>query len=894
MRGTCGNAGQNLYVSRAGVLQRIHQYDLNKDGYTDLVFCNGQDHRERIPAYVYRDPLGEATRIDLPSDGAMAGTVADLNGNGFDDLVLGMVYDGSTTTDLNAIIYYGGPGGWCERRHQRIPAPFCTAVAAGDFTGRGRVELAFLCFGKVRIFAQSEPGFEPQGYVELDIEGDQLGAADLDGDGCAELLVRGATGKIVIYWGGEGGIDPARMTVAHPGATGPRAHAGSPDHQDGAFEEDARSADATPLVQVVRLDGVPHVFAPDDACVRLIPVAPDGTVGEALILECRHAMAVEAGDVNGNGRDDLVFAAREPGQDAECSWIYWGGEGGLSDARRTALSCHRACDVAVGDLDGNGFADIVICQNQTASSFTGESLVYRGGPAGVDPNPIRLRSEDARRGFIVRPSPDRDAQVVFVNHFGGGKTGDVKAAVFWGGSEGYAPDRSTELPGRCAVEAVCCDFNDDGRPDVMLANCAEMSLDDDPGSFVYLNGPQGFPAAPSQALPTCRAHGAACADLNRDGYLDLVFCGFTNAELLIFYGTADGFDTANPSRIRLEHDGVEYREPRWIYLADLNGNGWLDLVVPTLEGGRSFILWGGPHGFSMARCQVLSVVRGTCAQAADLTGNGYLDLMIGGHKSDPTGPFTSFVHIYWNDEDGLREDNRMLLPAKTAHGMAVADFNNDGLLDFAVCSYDDGRGDRDIDSYIYWNRAGRGFAAADRTRLPTHSAAGCFAADFNEDGWIDLAVANHKTFGDHVGDSHVWWNGPDGFDRRNVTALPTIGAHGMSTVNPGNIMDRGPEEYYVSCPFKLPGDATVQSISWEAELPPKSWVAAQLRWAGAETDLSHAAWQGPEETAGWFAGGDPVPNVPAGSWIQYRLALGARNGGTTPRVSEVAVYYRRL
>ena len=33
-RGTFGNAGQNLYVSRAGVLQRIHLFDLNKDGWT--------------------------------------------------------------------------------------------------------------------------------------------------------------------------------------------------------------------------------------------------------------------------------------------------------------------------------------------------------------------------------------------------------------------------------------------------------------------------------------------------------------------------------------------------------------------------------------------------------------------------------------------------------------------------------------------------------------------------------------------------------------------------------------------------------------------------------------------------------------------------------------------
>ena len=46
-RGSMGNAGHNLYVSRAGVLQRIYQFDLNGDGYIDLVFSNDHDHGEK-------------------------------------------------------------------------------------------------------------------------------------------------------------------------------------------------------------------------------------------------------------------------------------------------------------------------------------------------------------------------------------------------------------------------------------------------------------------------------------------------------------------------------------------------------------------------------------------------------------------------------------------------------------------------------------------------------------------------------------------------------------------------------------------------------------------------------------------------------------------------------
>ena len=210
-RGTCGNAGHNLYVSRAGVLQRIHQYDLNKDGYLDLIFCNSQNHWERPPAYVYRDVLGDATRIELPSEGAWSGAVADLNGDGYDDLVLGM-WNNGIRSDLNAIIYYGSPDGLSESRQGQVPVPLCTSVAAGDFNGDGKPDLAFLSRGQVRVFYQSELGFEPKRFIDLEIEGDQLAAGDLDGDGYADLIVRSKEGKICVYWGGVDGIDPIKVT----------------------------------------------------------------------------------------------------------------------------------------------------------------------------------------------------------------------------------------------------------------------------------------------------------------------------------------------------------------------------------------------------------------------------------------------------------------------------------------------------------------------------------------------------------------------------------------------------------------------------------------------------------------------------------------------------------
>jgi len=885
--GSFGNGGQNLYVSAAGVLQRIHHMDLDGDGRADWLICNSQNHWERPPCYVYREPFSDQQPVALPSDGSISGTVADLNGDGYADLVLAMDYNGSRS-DLNAFIYYGGPEGLGEHSRLEIPVPRARAVACGDFNGDGRPDLAFVSEGRLRVFYQSELGFEPRRFTDLELETGELAAADLDGDGYADLYVLGEGGRAHVYWGGPEGLEASRCTVVQSEADA----AATREEADGVPETEAVQP-INPRAAVVRLNAVPHLFLPATDRVRLIPVSASRALREATVIPCPHALAVAVADVNGDGQEDLVFASRGVFEGRECSWVYWGGPEGFSAAARTALPSRGACDVAAGDLAGDGCADIALCQDRTEDSFTYHSLLYRATPAGIEPEPVRLESHDARRVFIARTSPARRPQVIVVNHRARRSGGDVDPVIYFnGGTEGFSAERSRRLKGRDAVDAVCCDLSDSGYPDIVTANCSENAVKLDPGSFLFPGGAEGYAYEPALAFPTTRAHGVCCGDLNRDGYLDLVFVGFNNPDLLIFYGGPEGFDLEHPQAIRMEIDGVLYKEPRWVYLADLNNDGWLDLFVPEITADRSFILWNGPEGFSLERRQTLSVLSAACAQAADLTGNGYLDLVIGGHTPSLQGPHDSFIYIYWNGPEGLSEDRRTQLPALGVEALAIADFNRDGNLDIFAANYHDGRV-RDIDSFIYWGGEGGRFSAERKSRLFMHSAAGAVAADFNDDGWIDVAVGYHKVANDHLGHSAVWWNGPEGFSPERTTTVPSEGPHGMTRVGTANQADGGAEEFYTSAPHPIPEGMAPGCIDWEATIPGRTWVRAQVRVADSAAGLEDAPWQGPEGEGGWYQRGDSIAAPAAGrGWLQYRLALGAPNGAGSPRVSEVRVSWR--
>ncbi len=847
--GEFGNGGQNIYVSRKGILQRIFQYDLNHNGYIDLVFANCQNHHESAESYVYASDGNQ--RFDLPGQGSVSGLADDLNDTGYQDIVIAGRYD-MAAPYATSEIYFGSASGYSENNHIKLPTPWSENVTSGRFKpGAKSLVFAMPIYKQIRIFDQNNGGFEWSNFIDWDVPANQVAAIDLDGDGFDELVTVSndlTFGRV--YWGDENGLDPENYTELPQLTPDDIQLFKYADNLKSQMEKDVHVA---PQLRTGKLNGRSVISWATGK--KVVFFAADSNRKLERIGEQPAAGAIAC-----TIKNDLVAIAARPE-----SFIFKNGE------CVAKIATPQASDAAVGKDDlvyfsNNGGDKTYTCE---CLQLTEDGTVLR-----------KFEGEDTRR-IIPLDNPDFSG-VLLVNRYSRSSIGFDRSYIYWGSKDGYSKDNKLEVPSWCAVDSLCADFDDDGWAELLIGNNSENSMYLNPGHHLHYFGPDGFIPEKTRTLPNELGWGVICGDVDHDGYLEIISSCDKWSNIRIYHGKTN-FTTWEDIPVNAGN-GL-----RWIGAYDLNNNGYLDLVLPYKN--NPLILWGGPEGYSMERSQKLNCYYSLSTNAADLTGNGYLDLIIGGHtetvESDgylkPRQPHHSYVYIYWGGPEGFSERRKCVLRGDAADSFAIADFNNDGFLDLFVGSYHGGK-DRDINSFLYWNRNGS-FSELDRDLLYTHSASGCLAADFNEDGFVDLAVANHKVDGDHHGWSAVWWNGPDGFNPANCTKLPTNGPHGMTSINPGNIKDRGPEEYYTSSIFTAEKAIAPVRAKAEMELPEKCWVKIRFRGAENANAMDAQTW------SQWFdlAGGAELPEFTGAVCWQYQLALGSTNSLRTPRISKIII-----
>ncbi len=885
-KGTMGNGGQNLYVSKKGILQRIFRFDTSGNGYFDIMITNSHEYNERPRLQVISDCTSQTPAINyVLTDGAHAAAVADLNKDGYDDLIIGTRNNGHHS-DLAAYVYYGGPEGVTENHKIDLAAPGCIGVACGDFNGDGLCDIAFIIEGgKLRIYYQTEIGFLRDSYVDLDMDLTHITGGDINGDGYSDIYCRIRDGEWVVLWGSKGGLNAGNYTFV-----GEKTDDSIFDVLPFGGGNLVYTEEAKP--KIISIDRRSYLLYCQKETVQLKGLDQTGKFETKMAFAIPGVISAAAGDINGDGKDDLIFLSRPTLQD-EKAYVLYGGEKGFNIEYIEKLGTRTARDVIIYDFNGNGYGDIAICQGRDENKFTTESLLYLSSAIGIEKEPKKFETHNAV-GVLTGNTDGKGKQLIFVNQQQSNTYGHVPIYIYIGDKDGYKADRRVELPGHSPGSMIPVDLNDDGNTDIILLNNGEDQPEKRPLSTIFWGGKEGIDPNNCTDIPTYLSWGGQVGDVNKDGYLDIVFTSCNQRKELnkntvtVLYGSEKGYSLDNSLTLEIA-PGEDLCAILWPVLADLNNDGWLDLCIPVSNKGYSIIFWGGPEGYSLERSQRLPVERALTVRAADLNGNGWLDLIFGTRASlyRNKGHEGSVV-IFWGGPEGYSASRCCELPAYQTNCVTIADLNNDGYLDIFASSYFNSR-ERDVNSYIYWNDKGK-FSVTNRKRIFAHSSSAALACDLNEDGYTDLIVSNHRTYGSHRTETAIWWNGPEGFNEDRRDYLPCLGPHDMVSVDVGNIFDRGNEEYFTSPIIEIEEGDTLYKIGWEADIPGKTWVKAKIRIADDREELERKAFTGPDKTGNsYYQNGDEIePSSKKPRYVQYLLALGAINSMNTPRIYSVA------
>jgi hypothetical protein len=835
-KGEFDASGANLYVSRNGVVQTVHRLDVNNDGYPDLIFNNTHDLVYTPPAYEYRFRGRAPGQVAYPGAGSVRVRVADLNGDGLPELIIARGFDNSTRV-MNSWIYWGNKAGWSERYHSELSTPYVQDVCVADLNHDSHADLIFIASGSYGvntsyIYWGREAGYFYRARTAFETpEANGCLAADLDGDGVPDLLVTAGSKQGKVFWSGN-------LDVASPLPV---------ESTRGAALLDGRLVLAT-------AQG-PRVYSVRNRMFQL---------EQSIAFEGAGRVAV--GDLNRDGVPDLVVTRAVMNRKWDTpSRIFWGkrrvGQAVLEESGWQDLPALGAIDAAIGDVDGDGFSDVVFANSRSDLSFDVDSYVYWGGPDGF--------RADRRTGLPTHSAQGAaiaNGRVFFANSVKGRPIGDIDTYIYFGSQDGsYSARHMQRLPTIGGYESCIADLNDDGYTDVLLVGSHEGDPGGKAGSYVYWGAQTGLSVSRRTEVPSRGAIGCAIADVDRDGYLDLLFSNMEDHTLQILFGGAQGFQ---------REQNLPVRDPRFPAVADLNKDGYLDLLVPSIRDGL-VIFWGAASGYSPERRTLLESVGAVSQQVADLNHDGWLDIVVCNLMDEDRWFYRGInSQIFWGSPEGYSAVRRSELPSTGTHHAVVADFNHDGFLDIFLSDYQS-EFTRSLDSWIYWGNREANYSPARRRALRNESAAGVVAADLNGDGWVDLAVSNHVHDGDHHANSLIFWNHTGAFDERRTTALPTIGPHMMTGVDMGNLYTRALDEVYTSVPHDCAAPLRAASLSFDGATPFDSHLAFEVRGADSAAGLKAAPWQ---------KAGSPEPH----RWWQYRAHFqGGRAAWPTLRAVRV-------
>ncbi|MCF2150954.1 tandem-95 repeat protein [Desmonostoc muscorum LEGE 12446] len=368
-----------------------------------------------------------------------------------------------------------------------------------------------------------------------------------------------------------------------------------------------------------------------------------------------------AGDINGDGIDDLIIGAKDDSPNGQSlagsSYVVFGSNSGfgasfnlssLNGSNGFVINGIDADDrsgssvSSAGDINGDGIDELIIGAYRASPNgqyAAGSSYVVFGSNSGFGAS-FNLSSLNGSNGFVINGIDERDGSGRSVSG-----AGDINGDGFDDliiGAYGASPNGQNNAGSSYVVFGSNSGFS------------AQLNLSS-------LNGSNGFVINGIDAGDRSGRSVSSAGDINGDGFDDLII-GAVFADpngqdragsSYVVFGSSSGFSAQlNLSSLNGSNgfviNGVDRFDLSGISVSgagDINGDGFDDLIIGAASGffdgqffaGSSYVVFGSSSGFS-AQLN-LSSLNGSngfvintgsfVSSAGDINGDGFDDLIIG-------------------------------------------------------------------------------------------------------------------------------------------------------------------------------------------------------------------------------------------------------------------------